>query len=641
MCTAVVDLLNRSNNKGKIDKHTLKELQTTGQLLYDSLLTVRVKEKLAATKTEHLIVSVDDRLVHIPWELLFDGNSFLCQRFNMGRVVSTSQRISEPSVRKIQKPLRMLIIADPRSDLEASYHEGVGLRNELDNNREIIGVHLRSSLVDVKYIKGVLRDFDIVHYAGHADYDIKNPSNSGFLMEDGKLKASDIINMIGPAPLPALVFSNACKSGHTDMWRVGEYYETEIYGLANAFLLAGVQHYIGTFWDVQDEPSLHFALDFYRGLMDGKMVGEAIRKARMHLIERYGEDTVIWASYMLYGDPTVRYVDLLVPEEMGEIGESIEREDADREEEKVMRGGVRGVEEVVAFPSNKQKWIIIGSAFLLVLAILYTFSIFKTDKGIHPIQKPVEVSKESPEAKKKRIDELVASLIENYKESQKTGGKEIVDTLKTGLPTLVFLNIKAYGMTEAEKEYIFLRVADNLQNSKRVQVVEREVIDRLLEELKLSSSQLADPATALKIGRILSARIISTGSIVREDRDWLVSLRFIETETTSIKAALTESLKTKDKEVVAERLGTDILKKIKAEYPLQGKILSLEGEDAVLNIGHKDGVTEGMKMKIFSIKDRIKVGEIEIASVDENTSHAKITSHIGELIEGLNVEELL
>ncbi|MFV1951287.1 MAG: CHAT domain-containing protein, partial [Nitrospinota bacterium] len=310
MCAAVVDLLNRTNHHGKIDKKTLKELQTAGQFLYDSLLTNLVKEKLAATNTRHLIVSVDDRLVQIPWELLFDGNSFLCQRFNMGRVVSTSQRISEPAIRKIEKPIKMLIIADPKGDLEASYNEGVRLRDKLDNNNETVEVHLRTSLVDVKFVKGALRDFDVVHYAGHADYDIKNPSNSGFLMENGKLKALDIINMIGAKPLPSLIFSNACKSGHTDMWRVGGDYETEIYGLANAFLLAGVQHYIGTFWDVQDEPSLYFALDFYKELMDGVMVGEAVRKARLGVIERYGEDTIIWASYMLYGDPTVRYVDL-------------------------------------------------------------------------------------------------------------------------------------------------------------------------------------------------------------------------------------------------------------------------------------------------------------------------------------------
>ena len=37
----------------------------------------------------------DDALVQIPWELLFDGQHFLCRRFSMGRLVSTPQALVE------------------------------------------------------------------------------------------------------------------------------------------------------------------------------------------------------------------------------------------------------------------------------------------------------------------------------------------------------------------------------------------------------------------------------------------------------------------------------------------------------------------------------------------------------------------
>jgi CHAT domain-containing protein len=641
MCASVVDLLNRSNQHGKINRETLKELQTAGQLLYDSLLTGRVKEKLAATNAENLIISIDDHLVQIPWEIMFDGSSFLCHRFNMGRVVSTGQRISEPAIRKIEKPVKMLVIADPRGDLEASYNEGVRLRDTLDRDHETIEVQLRTSLVDVKFLKGNLRDFDVVHYAGHADYDIHNPSDSGFLLQDGKLKASDIINMIGPAPLPSMVFSNACKSGHTDMWKVGEDYETEIYGLANAFLLAGVQHYIGTFWDVQDEPGLYFALDFYKELMDGAMVGEAIRKSRLRLIERYGEDSVIWASYMLYGDPTARYVALSGQEGKDERSGGLVTEDSEKAEETVVRGGIRGMEEVVAFPSKRHKWMLISSVLLLVLTILVAFSIFRQGKGLPALPKTVDMAKESAEAKDRQIDELVASLIKKYREDKKTGKEATAGVKRTGLPTLVFLNIKTHGINEADNEYIFNRVTNTLQDSKRVRVIEREIIDKLLRELKLSSSRLADPETTLRIGRILSANLISAGSIVRENNDWQASLRFIETETTSIKGALAEIIETREKKDVADMLGREILKKVREVYPLQGKILSFEGNSLVLDIGQRAGVTTGLKMKVLSGAGGAKVGELEIVLVEEDTSNARITSRRSEFKRGLKAEELL
>jgi CHAT domain-containing protein len=643
MCSTVVHLLNRANRRGKLDRNTLEELQTIGQLFYDSLLTAHVKKKLAATKSENLILIVDDHLVHIPWELLFDGHSFLCRKFNMGRLVRTSQWISTSSARKLQKPLKMLIIADPRNDLEAAYQEGISLRNELDNNLKTIEVNLRSSYVDATSVKGALRHYDILHYAGHADYNMKTPSDSGFLMENGIFTASDIMSMIGPAPLPSLVFSNACKSGHTEKWRVGEDYETEIYGLANAFLLAGVQHYIGTFWDVQDEPSLHFASVFYKELIKGSMVGEAVKKARSGLIERYGEDTIIWASYMLYGDPTAGYVDLSTAGETDKRVEHQERSGPGIEDEEEMAGNIRGANTEIVFPRKKQKWMLTAFVLLAIVAAFAIGTVFKTE--IKPSRPEIyKISRDAEkETRKKRIDELVAALINDYRENQKTGKDTSMTASESGLPTLVFLNIKTNGIAEKDREYIMTGIIRILRNSKRVHVVEREILDKLLEELRLSSSELADPAKVLEVGKILSAQIISTGSISNDNRDWQCSLRLIDTETTTIRAALTSILKTVDKEQVADRLGREILDKIRTEYPLQGKILSFEEDKVVINLGRNKGVSLNVKMNVLSVTEgaRTKIGMIEVISVNENTSSAKVIARHGEFNVGLKVKEFL
>ena len=62
--------------------------------------------------------------------------------------------------------------------------------------------------------------------------------------------------------------------------------------LANVFLLAGVRHYVGTFWEILDKPSSRFALEFYKNLLSGMSTGEAMRLARLVLIEEYGEETL-------------------------------------------------------------------------------------------------------------------------------------------------------------------------------------------------------------------------------------------------------------------------------------------------------------------------------------------------------------
>ncbi|MFC1594106.1 tetratricopeptide repeat protein [Candidatus Omnitrophota bacterium] len=305
LCEEIISLLNKANEKGKLASGISSELKKVGQVLYDQLLTNNIKEKLKNAKAENLLLLINEGLVHIPWELLFDGNQFLCIRFNMGRNVKTHQTLRESGPRAVGLPAKMLILADPLGDLKAAHQEAGIIEKELDRKRNIINVAKKVTNIDIQYLKRNLRDYDIVHFAGHADYDYKEPSNSGWKLIDGQLTASDIVNMGTTSPLPSIVFSNACQSAQTKEWLVEKDFEENIFGLANAFLLAGVRHYIGTFWKIPDNISLNFAKEFYYQVTLGESIGAALKKARFKIITDFGEDTIVWASYVLYGDPSV------------------------------------------------------------------------------------------------------------------------------------------------------------------------------------------------------------------------------------------------------------------------------------------------------------------------------------------------
>ncbi|MBI2986047.1 MAG: CHAT domain-containing protein [Deltaproteobacteria bacterium] len=307
-CQEIIGLLNRANKRAGIPPEILVDLKKSGQILFDLLIPPKAKEKLNSTTATNLILYLDDRLVHIPWELLFGGRNFFCRRFAMGRIVSTRQALTSSSSRSLKAPFKVLVLADPRGNLEASYREGLDVKDFLDDKRETFHVDFKSDPIDIPFVKKNLRDYDIVHYSGHADYRAENPSDSGWLLSDGRLRASEISAMGGLQPMPFLVFSNACQSGQTGEWQIQEGYEQQIFGLANAYLLSGVQHYIGTFWEILDEPSCQFAKSFYGYLALGEKVGEAVRRAREDLIKAYGEETIVWASYMLYGDPTFEFL---------------------------------------------------------------------------------------------------------------------------------------------------------------------------------------------------------------------------------------------------------------------------------------------------------------------------------------------
>ena len=155
--------------------------------------------------------------------------------------------------------------------------------------------------------------------------------------------------MAGTAAMPALIFSNACQSARTEEWGINEDFQDEIFGLANAFILAGVKHYVGTFWEILDEPSKTFALEFYKNLLKGMTMGEAVRVARMDLIDKYGEETIVWASYLLYGDPTFNYMEQIRDVE---IAEKEPEELKPREKE---AGPQRGMETITFGEKERKK----------------------------------------------------------------------------------------------------------------------------------------------------------------------------------------------------------------------------------------------------------------------------------------------
>ncbi|MBW2219901.1 MAG: CHAT domain-containing protein, partial [Deltaproteobacteria bacterium] len=373
-CKEITDLLNRANTRGKVSKDILSKLRDVGQVLFDDLLTAQAKEMLRSASVDDLIFHIEDSLVQIPWELLHDGEQFLCQKFNMGRLVKTKQSVVNIKQRNLSRPLKMLIVSDPRGDLENAFQEGETIREQLDSNPSFISANQKSRQITSEYIMEKIRNFDLMHYAGHADYDPEDPSNSGWLLDGGKLTSSDIMKLVGGRPMPALVFCNACQSGQTEEWKIGASYNQKIFGLANAFLLSGVQHYVGTFWEILDEPGAHFAVEFYRAMMQGASIGEAMREARMFLIKEYGEDTIVWASYMLYGDPGFNYFEF-----------------AEEEEEEAEAGAAsKGLgeaaqlrstpSETVSFeaaqaPASTSKMVVIGAALVvLALAVIFLFT---------------------------------------------------------------------------------------------------------------------------------------------------------------------------------------------------------------------------------------------------------------------------
>jgi len=193
-----------------------------------------------------------------------------------------------------------------------------------------------------------------------------------------------------------------------------------------------------------------------------------------------------------------------------------------------------------------------------------------------------------------------------------------------------------YSLREGEGRLLVFGIMDQVLERSRVRLVERALLDKLLQELKLGASNLSDRSTALSLGKILAARLILFGQLNYSELQTQVSMRLIETETGRITAAVREScasaLQASD---LAGKLSKSLLQKMEKLYPLRGKIRKVEDENVHLNIGEQVGVRMGQRFKIV---DRDVI--IEVISTQPDTSLAKIEKGKELLKEGLRVEGL-
>lgn len=168
------------------------------------------------------------------------------------------------------------------------------------------------------------KHYDILHYSGHAWFDEKDQSKSGWYFSDGVLTAGEL-NCLDT--VPQLVVANACVSARTaqaparrrlERGAARDYALTP--GLADEFFKRGVRAYVGTAWSIEDRAATNFAERFYNELLvrnpaakppklrDGlsASIGDAMLTARKTLWDARHQYGLAWAAYQHYGDPTLR-----------------------------------------------------------------------------------------------------------------------------------------------------------------------------------------------------------------------------------------------------------------------------------------------------------------------------------------------
>jgi hypothetical protein len=144
------------------------------------------------------------------------------------------------------------------------------------------------------------KDYDVIHFACHGDFDTDQPGESVIMLPDGtKLQPADFLTQPVMSRFndnQPLIFLNSCNSARTGPTLIG------VAGWAEEFIKMGCGAFVGCGWEVDDLLAADFAIAFYEAFRNGQTLGKSVHQARLQ-IKQKDESNSTWLAYYLYGNP--------------------------------------------------------------------------------------------------------------------------------------------------------------------------------------------------------------------------------------------------------------------------------------------------------------------------------------------------
>ena len=152
-----------------------------------------------------------------------------------------------------------------------------------------------------------------------------------------------------------------------------------------------------------------------------------------------------------------------------------------------------------------------------------------------------------------------------------------------------------------------------LKQPVRFQLLERdEGWDYILREQRLGLSDLANPESALKIGKMLPAELLLMESIIPHDKGVTIYAKVVNTDNGQIVCAEDVYSEHADNDLAYRLAG--LVMKIEQKFPLiNGNIISLSNDKAIVGVGLRDGVRPGTT---FIVADAGEGSAGEVKKVD-------------------------
>jgi|GEM_PF-1095265 len=203
------------------------------------------------------------------------------------------------------------------------------------------------------------------------------------------------------------------------------------------------------------------------------------------------------------------------------------------------------------------------------------------------------------------------------------------------------LSVGVPPLTPVQTEQTGIRVKRSMESELtrepvRFQLLERdEGWDFVLREQGLSVSDLADPAAALRIGKMVPAEMLLMGKIINEAKGITVYLKAVETGNGEVVFASDVYSPAHDARL--DEAVTGLILKVKQGFPLiTGEVLRCQGSHVTLNVGRQAGTLEKSRFLVLNSTATESAGDgqvckkngqpvqLKVERVQQKTSIARI-----------------
>jgi curli biogenesis system outer membrane secretion channel CsgG len=250
---------------------------------------------------------------------------------------------------------------------------------------------------------------------------------------------------------------------------------------------------------------------------------------------------------------------------------------------------------------------------------------------------------------KVKMEQTISGHETQYQASKFTGPKRRVGVVD-------FENKTAYGQSGLGGAAADILITEITKTGKFI-VIDRQKLDKLMDEQKLGQTGAIDPATAAKMGKILGLNAIVTGAISNygvsqqgtvlsksQVVDVTIDIRVVDVESGQVLYAdsgkgegstgnsqLSQDLPGDALRAAISQLALNIESQVN-QRPWSCRVADYDGSTVYLNAGKLSGIDVGQKLVVFKLGREIKDPDsgLVIGHAEQKLGDAQVNGYFGD-----------